>query len=171
MFSGLTRSPLFFAIFVLCAIFQYTAVQHLGEFMHTTPLNAEQWKYCVLLALLEVPLGLFVNLLPIKQWSPGPNTDNSQGLDGNKRAAIRNAKMAAGMIAPTPTSASSGMGKLFGSAKGRWKTAITTTRMQTKVVRMIEKSALKKRDTAHNIWGRHATETLAFGPPGGTFFK
>ena len=57
IFSGLSKNPLFLLIIVITIVIQYIIIQYGGDFVHTTPLNVEQWVKCVLIGSLSLPLG------------------------------------------------------------------------------------------------------------------
>uniref|UniRef100_A0A7S1NU91 P-type Cu(+) transporter n=1 Tax=Eutreptiella gymnastica TaxID=73025 RepID=A0A7S1NU91_9EUGL len=101
-FGGLWRSRAFLAIFLLCVGFQFVAVQFFGPFMHTTPINPQQWGICIAFGATELLIGFLIKCLPITDWEPAADgSDNRKGLDKVKKELILEAKVNAGMIKST----------------------------------------------------------------------
>eukprot|EP01010_Urceolus_cornutus_P003098 NODE_417_length_1687_cov_304.648352_g327_i0.p1 GENE.NODE_417_length_1687_cov_304.648352_g327_i0~~NODE_417_length_1687_cov_304.648352_g327_i0.p1 ORF type:complete len:457 (+),score=125.79 NODE_417_length_1687_cov_304.648352_g327_i0:190-1560(+) len=144
-FARLGNAKLFLVILCMCVVFQVVAVEFLGSFMHTHSLNSDQWGRCIALALLELPVGFIINLLPVKNWTPGPNTDNKAGLDAKKREVIAAAKMSAGMV---PMEGSPRTVNAF--ARNRWKKATIAVR----TVKRVEKTtaSILRRDRSLRGW-------------------
>jgi hypothetical protein len=70
-FEGLwDRSRLLLAVFALIAGMQAIAVEFFGRFMYVTPLPWQWWLITVAIASIELPLGLLVRLLPVKDFKP-----------------------------------------------------------------------------------------------------
>jgi len=58
IFQHLWTNWLFIAIFVITCVFQVFLVEFGGEAVKTTGLSPLQWFICILLGLLEIPLGI-----------------------------------------------------------------------------------------------------------------
>eukprot|EP01012_Entosiphon_sulcatum_P000754 TRINITY_DN10130_c0_g1_i3.p1 TRINITY_DN10130_c0_g1~~TRINITY_DN10130_c0_g1_i3.p1 ORF type:complete len:397 (-),score=91.72 TRINITY_DN10130_c0_g1_i3:315-1505(-) len=71
----LTRSRALLLVLLVTVLVQVFAVQVAGEFMHTVPLNAGQWFACLGIASIEIPMGIIVRLLPVKNYEPPPREE------------------------------------------------------------------------------------------------
>jgi len=70
-FEGLIdRSRPMILVFGIIVALQCIAVELFGDFMKTAPLTGKQWLWCIGLGATELVLGLFVRLLPIKDYVP-----------------------------------------------------------------------------------------------------
>eukprot|EP01012_Entosiphon_sulcatum_P067972 TRINITY_DN978_c0_g1_i1.p1 TRINITY_DN978_c0_g1~~TRINITY_DN978_c0_g1_i1.p1 ORF type:complete len:1474 (-),score=244.23 TRINITY_DN978_c0_g1_i1:2419-6840(-) len=104
-FRGLFRSWMMLVLFFIEAGFQVFAVEGAGKFMGTTHLNGPQWAACIIIGLVELPLGLIQRLIPVPEWKPKNAEDNKKAMDAGKRETVKRAKVDAGMYgsrAPTP---------------------------------------------------------------------
>jgi len=72
VFSGIHRNRVFLAIILFTLAFQYFIVEFGDSFTSTTHLTLEQWLKCAGIALLGLPVGLFIRLLsrPFTQMDP-----------------------------------------------------------------------------------------------------
>eukprot|EP01006_Ploeotia_vitrea_P032086 TRINITY_DN64360_c0_g1_i1.p1 TRINITY_DN64360_c0_g1~~TRINITY_DN64360_c0_g1_i1.p1 ORF type:complete len:734 (-),score=66.84 TRINITY_DN64360_c0_g1_i1:479-2647(-) len=73
----LSRAKWFWLIFLITVGFQVFAVEAGGKFVGTKGLNAMQWGICIGIALTEIPLGVLVRCLPIREWRPSPGFKQS----------------------------------------------------------------------------------------------
>lgn len=69
--KGLTRAPMFLAIIVITSVVQYIGVTFAGTLMHTVPLNAREWRQCILVSIMPLPLGFLLRMIPVRE-SPLP---------------------------------------------------------------------------------------------------
>merc|ERR1712079_47581 len=60
VFSGMERSIGHLQVTVVMVLFQYCAVQYLGDFFGTRALTAAQWMACTGLGALCLPYGAFL---------------------------------------------------------------------------------------------------------------
>jgi hypothetical protein len=67
VFKGLERNATFVGIIAFTVIAQVGIVQYGGDFVKTVPLPLEDWKRCVLMAALSLPLGGLMRLLPVSE--------------------------------------------------------------------------------------------------------
>jgi len=67
IFGGLLKAKLFLAIIVITVVVQFAAVQYIGKMMGCVPLDVEQWKKCMILSVVPIPLGTFLRLLPVRE--------------------------------------------------------------------------------------------------------
>ena len=77
VFKGLSTAPVFMAIIVITIVVQWLAIVYGGKFMHTIPLDQECWTKCMYLAVVPLPLGLFLRLIPITEPTPDVKRDYS----------------------------------------------------------------------------------------------
>eukprot|EP01062_Namystynia_karyoxenos_P005804 TRINITY_DN11_c1_g1_i4.p1 TRINITY_DN11_c1_g1~~TRINITY_DN11_c1_g1_i4.p1 ORF type:complete len:1079 (+),score=476.12 TRINITY_DN11_c1_g1_i4:133-3237(+) len=70
LFGGLLRAKLFMVIIVITVVVQVAAVQYAGKMMGCVPLDLEQWKKCLYLSLVPLPLGVVLRALPVREPPP-----------------------------------------------------------------------------------------------------
>lgn len=67
---GITRSYMLCAVVVVICGFQVFAVEAASSFMQTTSLGYRDWLVCIAFGACEVPFGVLVRLLPVKNEIP-----------------------------------------------------------------------------------------------------
>eukprot|EP01012_Entosiphon_sulcatum_P020576 TRINITY_DN254_c0_g1_i1.p1 TRINITY_DN254_c0_g1~~TRINITY_DN254_c0_g1_i1.p1 ORF type:complete len:1040 (+),score=198.37 TRINITY_DN254_c0_g1_i1:471-3590(+) len=76
-----SRSRLMFLLLLVTACFQVFAVEVAGKFMQTTRINGAQWGTCLAFGATELIVGIFVRLVPVKDFvppvQPAPLDDHS----------------------------------------------------------------------------------------------
>jgi len=63
--EGFTNSVITQVILVIIIISQFFIVQLGGEILQTEPLTIDEWKSCIYLGLLSLPVGYFLKLVPV----------------------------------------------------------------------------------------------------------
>jgi len=91
VFKGLHKNGTFLAIIAFTVATQYALVQYAGDFVRTERLGAEEWKHCMLLAALSLPLGGLMRLLPAQESADNyavlPRILQHKAAEQEKRAA------------------------------------------------------------------------------------
>jgi Ca2+-transporting ATPase len=66
VFHGLHQNPLFIVIILFTVVAQFFIVEFGGEFVRTVPLEAFQWRKCIILGALSLPVGGLMRLFPVQ---------------------------------------------------------------------------------------------------------
>lgn len=69
VFRGLFSNPIFLGVIFFTCVTQYGLVEYGGDFVHTVPLNRDQWMKCVVLGALALPVGGLMRLVPVGESS------------------------------------------------------------------------------------------------------
>eukprot|EP01138_Halocafeteria_seosinensis_P015999 gb/GECG01016327.1/.p1 GENE.gb/GECG01016327.1/~~gb/GECG01016327.1/.p1 ORF type:complete len:1013 (+),score=104.65 gb/GECG01016327.1/:1-3039(+) len=74
IWEHLTSSYFLETILTVIVSMQFVIVQFGGEITQTTPLSFTQWRNCVLLGALSIPVGFLLKLIPIEEGIAGDST-------------------------------------------------------------------------------------------------
>jgi hypothetical protein len=106
-FEGLfTRNRTLCYIFFIIAGFQIFAVEVAGEFMHTHGLNGRQWAVCIIVAAIELIVGMIVRIIQRFVHEPLPKPEETeadlppeiQSLARNDEETIKQLQVAATVV-------------------------------------------------------------------------
>eukprot|EP00388_Colpodella_angusta_P026191 GDKK01004744.1.p1 GENE.GDKK01004744.1~~GDKK01004744.1.p1 ORF type:complete len:251 (+),score=28.55 GDKK01004744.1:62-754(+) len=67
VFSGLHRAQMFLFIILVTVVVQVIGVTYAGAFMHTVPLNLEQWKKCMYFSIVPFFWGFVLRMIPVRE--------------------------------------------------------------------------------------------------------
>ncbi len=66
VFNGLEKNTLFIGIILFTVIAQFGIVEFGGDFVRTVHLNSDEWRKCIILGALSLPVGVLMRFIPIK---------------------------------------------------------------------------------------------------------
>lgn len=66
VFNGLEKNTLFIGIILFTVIAQFGIVEFGGDFVRTVHLNTDEWRKCIILGALSLPVGVLMRFIPIK---------------------------------------------------------------------------------------------------------
>lgn len=64
--SGLQKNTLFIGIIIFTILAQVFIVEYGGDFVRTVGLNTNEWKKCIILGALSLPVGVIMRFIPIE---------------------------------------------------------------------------------------------------------
>ena len=97
VFSGLYKNIVFVAIEVFTVLIQIALVEYGGDFIKVTPLSFENWKKCILLASLTIPIGGLMRFSPIRESENDFSKLPEVGVTAQNRQTIARQKSNNGM--------------------------------------------------------------------------
>jgi Ca2+-transporting ATPase len=65
VFTGMFSNQIFVGIMAFSVLVQALLIQYGDAFVHTIPLNGNQWIFCIVLASFSIPIGAILRMLPI----------------------------------------------------------------------------------------------------------
>ena len=160
IFKDFFSNSIFVGILIFTLVMQFLLIQFGGEFVSTTPLNLNEWLFCIGVGALGLPVGFALRLIPVEEPphvervvpKVEPSSSSSQLAKDRWKKTISTVKRTNSIVS---TLVSNAQKKKKNQEK--WKEAINAVKYEASIVKYLRKDRLRRESQSKSKKKMHLT--------------